>query len=133
MSTPLDISELIMASSKIPVLLGVADATNFVEKGTVWRKLLDSSLYDFSKWIFSKYPWKFELKSDRFKTFFDIVFQAWCGAFKHFELLKSTKIKCGPEKRLFFPAYMRYMVKTHLQNLRRQELQRKKLYPVSNS
>lgn len=132
MSTSLVISELIMTSSKIQHVVGVTAATDFVQKGTVWRKLLDSSLYDFSKWMVSKYPHEFDPKSDDFKAFFDVCFQAWCGAFKHFELLRFTKIECSAKNRMCFPAYMRHHLKMFLLIRRRQENMRKKLYqPVS--
>jgi len=132
-STSLDISELITASSKIQHVISITDATQFVEKGTVWRKLLDSSLYDLSKWMISKYPYEFEPKNDHFKAFFDIVFDAWCGSFEHFESMKSTLIEYST-KRMSFLAYMRWLVKkNHLLMRRRQDLKLKKLHPVSDS
>ena len=117
-------SELVSVSPKVHSVISIADAGQFHSKGTAWRKLLDSSLYDLSKLMARKCPHFFEPKSEEFKAYLNRCFDAWCAAFTHFDTLKLSMIEYSSTRQLSFPAYMKQYVNKTLLAIRRKDLER---------
>lgn len=110
MSTAWVMSQLVSLSPKIQSVVGVSDASHFITKGTVWRKILDSALNDFAKLVEQNYPYHFEPKSPEFKAYLNISLKAWHQAFDHFDVLKSAMIEYSSTRQMSFPSYMKHQV-----------------------
>ena len=121
-----------MSSSKIQKVVGAVDASSFVKRGTPGRKMLDSALYDFTKWMIQRCPYEVEPKTEDFEAFLSVCFAAWCRAFPNFDVMKETKLEASATRRASFPAHMKRQVRMYLLILKRQENMRKKLYQKKN-
>ena len=107
---------MVSSSGKIQSVVAVSDVEVFRHKGTVWRKMLDSALYDFSKMI--AHNWALCSHGDQsprneeasFKRFVDRCFEVWCSAFPHFKAMCGEKIEYSSSRQLSFQAYMKQSV-----------------------
>ena len=112
-------SEFVSTSAKIQSVTSISDASVFHQKGTTWRKLLDSSLYDLAKLIASKCPYFMEPNSEPYRAYFNQCFEAWCASFHSFDTMRSSMIEYSHTRQLSFLAYMKQNVNKTLISIRK--------------
>ena len=103
-------SDLVAISPKIQSLVGIDDGSQISHKGSVGRKLLDSSLYDFAKLIVRNCPGPFDPKCPQFKAYFSFCLDAWHAAFRHFDVLQFTMIEYSSKRKMSLTSYTKQQV-----------------------